>query len=251
MADTRLQRVIRQRQRELRRSVGRELRRAREDLGLSQRAVSRGADLDPAYLPRIEAGDREPSLSALVAFAAALAHEVSIRLYPTTRPRIHDRIQAAMIEALLRILDPRWRTRLEVAVYRPVHGVIDALLEDTAAGSLVATESQGELRRVEQLIRWSGEKADALPSAAGWPWDGTGAAAQRLLLLRSTAATRETVNTYAATFRLAYPARTEDAYLALTTATAAWPGNAIVWVDVRGAATRVLHEPPHGVTVGR
>lgn len=49
------------------------------------------------------------------------------------------------------------------------------------------------------------------------------------------------------TVRSAYPARPRDAYASLTTSTTPWPGSSILWVDVSGAGTRVLHGPPRGM----
>jgi hypothetical protein len=80
--------------------------------------------------------------------------DLGVRLYPGTGPLIRDHLQAAMIEALLQILHPRWRPSPEVWVTRPVQGVIDLVLEaevdDDATAPLIATEAQSELRRLEQ-----------------------------------------------------------------------------------------------------
>ena len=42
-------------------------------------------------------------------------------------------------------------------------GVIDAVLSDARACEVVATEVHGQLQRVEQQLRWAGQKADSLP----------------------------------------------------------------------------------------
>ena len=142
----------------------------REDQGLSLRAVSRAAGYHHSHLSRIETGERDGSLDALAAFAAMMGHEVSVRLFPGTGPRVRDHLQVRMIEALLASLHPRWHARLEVAVYRPVRGVIDVVLQDRETSDLVAGESHSVLATVERQVRWAGQKADSLPSAAGWPW---------------------------------------------------------------------------------
>jgi transcriptional regulator with XRE-family HTH domain len=249
MGDTQLQRVIRERQRDLRRTLGTELRRVRLDAGLSLRSLGEAVGVDASHLARVEAGERDLGMASLVAVGVGLGTDVSIRLYPTDGPRVHDHIQVRMIEALLRVLHPRWRARLEVGVYRPVRGVIDVALHDPAANQVVATESHSGLHTVEQQLRWAGQKADALPSARGWPWGDAQEppAISRLLLLRTTEANRALVRDLAATFRTAYPGSTPDAYAALTSADRTWPGAAVVWVDVRGAGTRVLQGPPRGL----
>jgi transcriptional regulator with XRE-family HTH domain len=249
MGSTALERAIAERQRALRRAVGEELRRARQEGDLSMRAVSRAAGLHHSHLPRIEAGERFPSADALVALAAVMGYEVSIRLFASSGPRTRDGIQVRMIEALLRVLHRRWLPRLEVAVYRPVRGVIDVVLQDRVTSDLVAGEGHSALHVVEQQLRWAGQKADALPSAAGWPWADVldGPRIGRLLLLRSSAANRELVRALPHTFATGYPASSADAVRALTAGDRPWPGAAIVWVQVEGRETRLLRGTPRGI----
>ena len=112
---------------------------------------------------------------------------------PRAGPRIHDRIQAPTIEALFRILDPRWHRLTEVGVNRPARGFVDAVLALPAVGLVVATEVESAIRRLEQQLRWAHDKADSLPSSAAWslvaPADGPRPVISRLLILRSTRST--------------------------------------------------------------
>jgi len=246
MGETRLRRRIRQHQRDVRSAVGAELRRARLDANVSLRRLGQAIGVDPSHLARAEAGDRTLSLDALAAAAAGLGRDVSFRLFSANGPRVRDHLQVRMIEALLASLHPRWIARLEVAVYTPVRGVIDVVLQDRERGDLVAGEGHSALHAVERQLRWAGQKADALPSATGWPWivRPEPPVAGRLLVLRSTAAMRELVATTPRTFAAAYPASTRDAYEALTSGTMSWPGDAIVWVTIDGAGTRLLRGAP-------
>jgi hypothetical protein len=168
--------------------------------------------------------------------------DLSVRLYQGTGPLIRDHIQAAMIEALLGESHERWRPSPEVAVERPARGVIDLVL-DAEAEPIVACEAHSELRRLEQQLRWSRAKADALAAARGRP-------VSRLLLLRSTRRTRALVAEYARTVRAAFPAPTIAAYAALTSEDA-WPGDALLWCAVTGTGARILSDPPRGVEPGR
>ena len=168
-----------------------------------------------------------------------------------TGPRLRDHLQVRLIETLLERLHPRWEPRLEVPVYRPVRGVIDLVLVDAEAGEIVGGEAHSEIRRVERQLRWAAEKVDALPSASGWPWMPGEPRVSRLLLLRSTRATRDVVSSAPVLFRAAHPGRSADALAALTRATASFPDAAIVWVDLRGTASRLLDGPPWSITVGR
>ena len=154
-----------------------------------------------------------------------------------------------MIEVTLRSLSAVWRPHVEVPVSRPARGVIDVVLERRDAGLLIATEAYSELRRLEQQIRWTAEKAASLASS-----DLVGAgpepATSRLLILRSTATARRLARDFEATLRAAYPASTADVLASLRRGTA-WPGPGIVWVRIEGERVELLDGPPRGVVLGR
>jgi transcriptional regulator with XRE-family HTH domain len=150
------------RHRRLLRAVGEECRRLREDAGRSQSAVARAAHVAQAHLSAIEAGEAEPSLEVLGRVGAALGTDLSVRFFQNTGPRLRDRVQCLMEQAVLEHASARWRPDLEVPVYRPVRGVIDVLLHDRTGPDTVATEAHSLLRRVEQQVRWANQKADAL-----------------------------------------------------------------------------------------
>jgi hypothetical protein len=111
-------------------------------------------------------------------------------------------------------------------------------------------EAQSELRRLEQQVRWSRAKADALvdgPADADRPPNRR---VGRLLLLRSTARNRTIVAQYTDLMSAAYPAMAADAYAALT-GEAPWQGDALVWCRVDGGQATILEHPPRGISVGR
>lgn len=232
------------RARRLRHRIASEVRRAREDAGLSQRAVARAAELSNSTVAALERGRYDPTTEVLARVGAALGMDLSVRLYPGSGPLIRDRHQAAMIEALLALIHPRWRPTLEVWVTRPVSGVIDLVLDaGDPTQPLVATEAQSELRRLEQQVRWAHAKSEALALARERPTSS-------LLLLRNTRQTRAVVAEHARTLRAAYPSRAIDGYATLTTARS-WPGATILWADVEHARARLQAAPPRGITVGR
>lgn len=276
MGETRLLRLVHARQRNLRTDLAAELRRVLAIERVSLRSLGAAIGVDPSHLSRVLAGDAAIGQDALVAVATGLGYDVSIRLFESTGPRVRDRIQVRMIEALLAALASRWVPHLEVAVHGPVRGVIDVVLVDRESPVLVAGEGHSALESVEGQLRWAGQKAESLPSAAGWPWMDTpgvpgvpaaapaapgapGAAApgapgalaapriDRLLLLRSSSPNHELVAGLPATFRTAYPAPTEDAVAALRGNGVPWPGSAIAWVRVDGSQTRLMDEAPRPV----
>jgi transcriptional regulator with XRE-family HTH domain len=238
-----MQRTVRARLDRITRRLGNDLARARADAGASMTAVADVAGLHRGQIGRIERAEMRPTLETLVACATALGAEVSIRIYTGTGPRLTDRHQARMVECVLRELHPVWRPRLEVPVPRPVRGVVDGVFTRTDAPMQVIAEFQSTLPRLEQHLRWMSEKADAIAASGGLQ-------TSRLLVLRSTEATRSLARKFEVTLRSAYPARTNDAIDSLRTGSP-WPGPAIVWIRIDGDTTRLLDGPPRGVALGR
>jgi transcriptional regulator with XRE-family HTH domain len=226
----------------LRRTLAEDLRRLRGDAGVSQAAVAGRAGVHPSLVSRVEASALDPTLETYARIAAALGADLAARVYPQSGPSIRDRHQARMADLLLASLHPRWQGAPEVAVRRPVRGWIDLVLHDPSAHALVATELESGLRRIEQLIRWSTEKAHAIASSSTWPaWLGTGPEpdVSRLLVVRWTRANRDAASAARRVLAEAYPADPRDALDALT-GTAAWPGPALVWARIDGGEARLL-----------
>ena len=224
---------------DLRRRLGADLRRHRQDAGLSLRAVAKAAGIDPSHLSAIERGAREASLAVLAAVAQVLGLDVAIRLFAATGPSIRDRHQAPIVEALLASLSQPWRSHVEVAVRRPVRGVIDVVLVRDEL--VVAVEVHSELRSVEQIIRWSSAKAEALPSADLWARLLRRAPPHidRLLVIRATRANRAIVDAHRNTFDTTFPASTGSVIAALRDG-APWPGPSLLWATTAtGSATIV------------
>lgn len=216
-----------------------DLVRLREDAGATRALLAANAGVDPAYLGRIEAGGEHPTIETYQRLASALGADLGARIYPNTGPAIRDRHQARMLELLLAGLHPRWQPFTEVAVRRPSRGWIDAALFDATAHLLIASELQSELRRLEQVVRWSAEKAAALPSWDGWQLLGPEPQVSRLLVVRRTRATRAVATEFERQLRVAYPGHPDDALRALT-GTAPWPGPTIVWAVLEGKRSRVV-----------
>jgi transcriptional regulator with XRE-family HTH domain len=236
---------------EIRRAIGGQIRRLRMDAGISQRRLADEAGVPQSHVSEIERGVAEASLTTLVAISTVLGADASIRLFPATGPRIRDHVQAAIVEALLRDVHPTWKRFVEVPVWRPAHGVIDVAFGRPDV--VLACEVHSQLRRLEQLIRWGREKADALPSAEAWPMlsGGSRPAISQVLVLRNTRSNRDVARSFEATLRATYVATTSDALCALRDGGAAWPGPSLLWADVTQGVGRVLDGPPRGISVGR
>jgi hypothetical protein len=145
-----------------------------------------------------------------------------------------------MTELLLASRHPRWHPSAEVAVGHPVRGWIDQVLWDPSANLLVAGELESMLVRIEQQLRWSGEKAAALPSSGAWAdWARVRVPEiSRLLVVRWTRANREAASAARRALAVAYPADPRDALDALT-GTATWPGPALLWARIDGGPHRL------------
>jgi transcriptional regulator with XRE-family HTH domain len=216
--------------------LGEDLRRLREDAGVSRAALARAAGIDASYLAKVENGTASPSIATTARLGLALGADPSFRLYPTTGSPIRDRHQAPIASSLVEVLHPRWRPYAEVNVQRPARGWIDLGLLDTAQPCFVATEIQSEMRRIEQLLRWARAKADSLPSWDGWTHLGSGIATSQLLVIRETRANRSVAAASAPLLRIAYPANPHAALESLARGLP-WSGSAILWaVRDRGNA---------------
>lgn len=224
----------------------------RLEAGVTLTELALLVDVHRSHIARIEAGNARPSLEVLTAIGVALGADLSLRYFPGSGPRLHDRFQAAMVEAFLRVLDPRWAVELEVPVSHPSRGVIDIVLRDRLSSVRVAGEAQSRLPRLEQQIRWQAEKADGLARRL---MEANALSVEpsvsRLLILRSTVQTREVARRYEGTLAAAYPARTWEVVQALTTSTAAWPGAGVVWMYLEGGRATLMGFPPRRVLLGR
>ncbi len=237
-------REVLRRQRQVRVVIGRQVSDLRMEAGTSRRALALGSGIDPAHLLRIERGTASASIDALVSIAACLGADLGVRMFPGTGPRLRDRFQAPMVDALIGGLGPEWIATPEVAVPR-ARGVIDLVLSHRDGKLAIACECHSELRSLEHLLRRASEKAEGLRERGA-----RGGNVSRLLLLRSTGATRDVARVYETTLAAAYPARTADAVAALS-AGGPWPGAAIVWVRLEGGRAMLLDKPPRGVRLGR
>lgn len=237
MPGTRLQISAVRRADALVRDLAEDFRRLREDAGISQRALARAAGVDQAVISRLESGHGRPTIETYARLSAALGSDLSVRAFPNTGPAIRDRHQARISEALIRTIGRRWTAVPEVGVRHPVRGWIDLALVDQPNAVIVAVEVQSALHRLEQLIRWAGAKAEALPSAHSWPFGlqaGEMPSVTKLLVVRSTAATRAIAVTFESTIQAAYPADRIHALAALE-GRSTWPGSSFLWaVDQRG-----------------
>lgn len=237
-------RDVARRRRDLAERLGKQIVGLREEAGVTQAQLARCAGISQSHLWVVEAGEANPSFDVLLRVGTCLGADLSLRYFPGTGPRLHDRFQAPMVEALIRTLGSAWRAQPEVPV-PTARGVIDLVLRNEARQLALACEAHSELRRLELVVRRLAEKAEALAGQLE-----PSVEVSRMLLLRSTLATRTIAAAYDATLAAAFPARARDANVALR-AEGVWPGPSIVWARVDGGRAEILEMPPRGVRLGR
>lgn len=115
-------------------AIGRRILAAREAAGLSQRRACVGLSFSPAYLSRIEAGDRLPSVRALRELAPVLG--VSLAWLETGRDVVElelDRTLLARLRFVLTDDGPLLRRKLDPPHRDAVLAAIDRTLAVVAS----------------------------------------------------------------------------------------------------------------------
>jgi len=99
---TRLQTAATQRLEEIVRTAAIDLRRLREDIGLTQRAVARAAAVDQSLVSKIERGHVRPTVETYVRLATVLGADASLRFW-MIRPSC-----SVMLQKVQPPKHPRW-----------------------------------------------------------------------------------------------------------------------------------------------
>ena len=184
------------------------------------RAAGRAGGGHRPVLPRPDRGSapRGPATTVLAAIGAVLGADLSVRLFPTTGPRIHDRFQAAMEEALLAGAAPAVDRLAGGAVVTSRRGASSTWCSttgrrrcswpasSTARSAASSSRSAGIARRSCRCRRRTcggSRRRDGEPATS------------RLLVLRSTRDLRDLARAFESTLAAAYPARAADVVAAL------------------------------------
>jgi transcriptional regulator with XRE-family HTH domain len=100
-------------------SIGRELREARQDRGLSAREVAAAIGVSASHVSRLERGLVDGvGVLVLARACAVLGLEMSLRAFPVGEP-IRDGSQVGAMQDLQRIVHPSLRWNLEVPMPNP------------------------------------------------------------------------------------------------------------------------------------
>ena len=82
--------------------IGRRIKQTRESLGLTQAKLATDADITPAAISQIEAGDRIPSSPILRKIASVLKVSTDFLLGVTAEPALKDLLQDEGIQKFFR-----------------------------------------------------------------------------------------------------------------------------------------------------
>jgi transcriptional regulator with XRE-family HTH domain len=132
--------------------AAREIRLARINAGLSQRAVAKEARVSHATVGRVERNQEpELSLDLLDRLASVVGLEMTVRFYPSGDP-IRDAAHVALLARLRARLHPTLRWRTEVPL--PIAGdrrAWDAVI--AGPGWTIGVEAETRLRDVQAVVR--------------------------------------------------------------------------------------------------
>lgn len=83
-------------------SIGQRIRQARERLGYNQAKLAQEAEVTPAAISQIEAGDRTPSTPILRKLASVLKVSADYLLGSTNKPELEDLLQDETVQKFFR-----------------------------------------------------------------------------------------------------------------------------------------------------
>ena len=153
----------------LSRRIGQEIQTTRRMFGWSQRELSARADVPQATLSRIEHGSSRADIETLVRITSALALDLSVRAFPSTRVRIRDERQLARIGFIAARASSLWHPQIEARVTTdPADArAIDLVL--ASAIEVAAIEVEGDLADFQGQLRPDLAKRDLLAAHESRP----------------------------------------------------------------------------------
>jgi transcriptional regulator with XRE-family HTH domain len=132
--------------------VGRDIRAARGQRGLSQRIVAAAVGISQTQLSAVERGaSRTVAIATLLRIGACLGLDLSMRWFPKGEP-IRDAAHAALLERFRRAVGERWQWAAEVPL--PIRGdprAWDRTLR--AAGLLIGVEGETRPTDLQEVQR--------------------------------------------------------------------------------------------------
>jgi transcriptional regulator with XRE-family HTH domain len=203
------------------RRFGEEFRELRLRAGFSQAAVARAIGVARSAICDLEAGDEGASLRLRARAAAVLGAETGLALYPSNSPLISDATQARLLESLIKVVHPTWRTTVEAPVPGPGRRSIDLRLD--GPGDVVLMEVESRVRTLEAAVRELHDERAAVALAE------PGRPIHVVLALPPTRHHRALVRSHPALINVTFPIPSRLLEAAVRDG-GRWPGDGILWL---------------------
>jgi transcriptional regulator with XRE-family HTH domain len=226
---TRAARVGRRRADRLADLFGGELRIARDNAGLTQRQVAEIAGLSQPFVSLVERGQRQPEWRTACSLAAAVAHDLSIRLFPTSPISLRDSGQLKLASRILEEAHESWHGHLEypVSLSGTDRRAADMVLEGPQ--QILHIEIERRLVDLQAQLRAAQLKRGALATRLDRP-------VRLIITVPDTRAARHTVASAATAFRTALPGRSAAVWRSIRTG-AELGSDGLLFVPVRQRMT--------------
>lgn len=194
------------------RRVGRLIRAARRRRGWRQADVEAASGLDQTTVSLVERG-RLRSLTLGLLVRAGEAVGVSLELQPRMTAaevtRLLDAGHARLVEAVVTLLQAAaWDVRVEFTFsHFGERGSVDVLAWHAPTRTLLIVEVKTRLLDVQELLATLDRKCRLVPQLAAQDGPWRPLTVGRLLVVEESSAARRVVAAHAATFGVAFPAR--------------------------------------------
>ncbi|HET8570308.1 MAG TPA: helix-turn-helix transcriptional regulator [Candidatus Limnocylindria bacterium] len=214
----------------LSRRIGQEVQTTRRTLGWSQRGLGVRAGVPQSTVWRIEHGSRHANIETLCRITTALALDLNVRAFPSTRVRIRDERQLARIGFITARASTLWHPQLEVRVTPdPADArAIDLVL--SSAVEVVAVEVEGDLADFQAQLRPDLAKRDLLAARESRP-------VRFVLALPDTRRLRGIVKDHASLVARTLPASSRHIWASIRSGNVVG-GDGILWLPAGAASVR-------------
>jgi transcriptional regulator with XRE-family HTH domain len=152
----------RARSRFVRQRLADELRIARVASGMTQSQLASAAGLTQAFVSGVERAVRTPSIDAACRLAAAVGHELSIRLFPASGVPLRDSGQLEIANAIAASAHRSWHPHLELPVASNDRRAADLVL--VGPDEVLHLEIERQIVDLQAQLRAAKLKRDALAS---------------------------------------------------------------------------------------
>jgi len=224
------------RARSLARRFGSELRIARLNAGLSQRAVATRAGVTQQLVSDAERGDTGIGLEIRCRLVAAVGHELSWKLFPVASVPLRDSGQLELAQAIIRSLPPGISARVEVPVAAGDPRAADLLISGPA--ELIHVEIERSLVDFQAQVRAAQLKRQELATRASHP-------VRLVMAMPDSTRARAVVAAIENVVRANFPITSRQVAMALRTGTPIG-GDGLLFVRAGRLTTQSSRSQPHG-----